>query len=452
MKIIVSLLICCFITLSAAQAIQVDVFAGSNSWWIALAVRNAGVDTRTVQLQEAGSTTWDVTSFQSGWGYFTFSPNGRPLNFPISVQLTSVDGKVATIYNIIPSASAGLIDTAVAYGGGVIVTPTDPTSAPTDPTSAPIDPTSAPDVPVVGPSSAATSAAETATDAPTDAPTTEPTAAPTVKAATAAPTVKVATAAPTVKVATAVPTVKAATAKPGSATGCSAPMKLMVPLYTYPGASWDAVAASGRTVPTVAIINPNSGPGTGPDSAYNTYMTKLNNAGVEMVGYVHTLWGARDINLVKSEINTYASQFPYVVGIFLDEAAATDAELPYYQQLYDYIMGMPGWKYDIINPGTIPTPGYVNAATQIVSFEDVHTKFAASATPSYASCNNKDKFAVITYGATSSGMTAAVATAKSKGYYGWFYVTDGAGGCCTYNALTSYYASMATAVANANSN
>lgn len=424
MKIIAPLLICCFLALSAAQSIQVDVFAGSNAWWLALAIRNAGVDTRTVQIQQAGSTSWETTTFQSGWGYFTYSPNGRPLNFPISVQLTAVDNRVATIYNIIPSPSAGLVNTVLAYGGAVVIPATG--------------------APSIRPSSAATTAPKAATASPTTAPKAA-TTSPTTKAATAVPTAKAATAQPTAK-ATGAPTIKAATTKP-STTGCAAPMKLMVPLYTYPGASWDLVAASGRTVPTVAIINPNSGPGNGPDSSYNTYMTKLNNAGVEMVGYVHTLYGARDINLVKSEINIYATQFPLVVGIFLDEAAATDAQLPYYQQLYSYIMGMPGWKYDIINPGTIPTPGYLNAATQIVSFEDVHTKFAASATPSYASCNNKDKFAVITYGATSSGMTSAVAAAKSKGYYGWFYITDGAGGCCTYNALTSYYASMATTVA-----
>lgn len=203
-------------------------------------------------------------------------------------------------------------------------------------------------------------------------------------------------------------------------------------------------------MPTVAIINPNSGPGSGPDSTYTTYMNKLNNAGVEMVGYVHTLWGDRDINTVKREIDIYASQFPFVVGIFLDEAAATADKLPYYQQLYSYIMNMPGWKYDIVNPGTVPVQGYLNAATQIVSFEDASSKFASSSNPSFASCSNKDKFAVITYGASSSGMQSAVNTAKSKGYYGWVYVTEAAGGCCTYNTLASYYGSMASYIASVN--
>jgi len=224
----------------------------------------------------------------------------------------------------------------------------------------------------------------------------------------------------------------------------------MVPLYTYPGASWDAVAAGGKTVKTVAIINPNSGPGSGPDSTYNTYMAKLNTAGVDMIGYVHTSYGARSLTDVKADIDVYASQFPLLKGIFLDEAGATASVLAYYQELYNYIMDMPGWKYDVINPGTVPTAGYTSAATQIVSFEDVASKFAASANPASASCANKDQYSVITYGASSSAMQSAVATARSKGYYGWVYVTDGAGGCCTYNALASYYASMVSYVASTN--
>jgi len=217
-----------------------------------------------------------------------------------------------------------------------------------------------------------------------------------------------------------------------------------VPLYTYPGASWDSVAAGAADVQTVAIINPNSGPGTGPDSSYNTYMAKLHAAGVEMIGYVHTSYGARALADVKADIDQYAAEFPLLVGIFLDEAAATADQVPYYTTLYNYIMNLPGYKYDVINPGTVPTQGYLAASTQIVAFEDLASKFAASANPSFASCSNKDHFSVIAYAATStSSMQSTLAAAKSKGYYGWVYVTNGAAGGTTYNALASYYATEA---------
>jgi len=420
-----SILLICFLIAFAAvsgqasSGIQLDVFPGSSQWWLAVAIRNAGVDTQSVQVQQAQSSTWQSLIFQNGWGYYTLSSNDN-IKFPVSVRLTSTSGAQVTINNGISSTSVGIVNTGVTYSG----------SSSSNPTAARKAATTAPKTKATTAPNAATTAPRVATTAP--------------KAATTAP--KAATTAP--KAATTAP--KAATTAPSTGTGCSAPLKLMVPLYTYPGASWDSVAAGGKTVPTLAIINPNSGPGTGPDSTYNTYMAKLNAAGVDMVGYVHTSYGTRSIATVKAEIDIWASQFPLVKGIFLDEAGNTASVLPYYQELYSYIMSMPGWKYDVINPGAVPTSGYTSAATQIVTFEDTSSKFAASANPSSASCTTKDKYSVITYGASSSGMQTAVATARSKGYYGWVYVTDATDVCCIYNALAPYYATMVSYIASTN--
>jgi outer membrane biosynthesis protein TonB len=464
MKIIVSIIICFIVAFATADSaasapsIQLDVFSGSNPWWLAFAVRNAGVDTNSVQIKEAQSSSWKSMDYSRGWGYFTYSSDNR-MNYPVSVILTSVTGAQITINNAITSVSVGTVNTGVSYGSASANPTTAPTTAApataaptTKPaaTAAPTTKTTASAAPTTKPAATAKPAATTRPAATTKpVATTRPAATTKPVATTKATTKPVATTAPTTKpVATTKATTKpAATTAPSTGTGCTAGLKLLVPLYQYPGKAWDTVAASGGVVSTVAIINPSSGPGNGPDSTFNTYMTKLHNAGVEMIGYVHTSYGARSISEVKAEIDIYASQFPLVVGIFLDEVAATQDQVAYYTQLYTYIMGMPGWKYDVINPGAVPVAGYLNAATQIVSFEDTSSKFAASSNPTYATCSNKDKFAVITYGATSSGMQTAVNTAKSKGYYGWVYVTDGASGCCTYNALASYYASMASYVA-----
>jgi len=420
MKIIVSLLICFLFAFAAASnsqalssSIQLDVFSGSNAWWLAFAVRNAGVDTSSVQIKEASSSSWESMDYSSGWGYYTLSSNDR-MAYPISVRLVSAEGEQVTIVDGITSFSVGTVNTGVTYGSsGPTATPATHKQATTKPTTKP-------------------------GKAATAAPTTKP-----GKAATAAPTTKPG------KAATAAPTSKAATTKPSSGSGSSG-LKLLVPLYEYPGSGWDAVAAGGSSVSTVAIINPNSGPGTGPDSTYNTYMTKLHNAGVEMIGYVHTSYGARSIADVKADIDIYAASFPLLVGIFLDEAAATASEVAYYQQLYTYIMNMPGWKYDVINPGTVPTSGYASVATTIVSYENTISGFSSSANPSFAASSNKDLFAVIAYAGSSSTMQTAVTSAVSKGYYGWVYFTDGASGCCTYNSLASYYSTMVSYVASKN--
>jgi len=222
----------------------------------------------------------------------------------------------------------------------------------------------------------------------------------------------------------------------------------MVPLYVYPGAAWDAVAAGASSVPTLAIINPNSGPAASPDSSYVTYMQKLSDAGVEMVGYVYTGYGLRDIAAVKADIDTYATEYPLLKGIFLDEGAATADMVPYYQALYDYILSMPGWTHDIINPGVVPDAGYLTASTQIVTLENAGATVAAAPVPSSAQCSNKDKFAAIVHTVSADSMSATIDNLFSKDYFGYMYVTDGSQLCCAYNSLTSYYANMVSYIAS----
>lgn len=226
---------------------------------------------------------------------------------------------------------------------------------------------------------------------------------------------------------------------------CPGHLKILVPLYVYPGPTWDTVATYASLVPTVIIINPETGPGKASDPKYQSYITKVIGEGLEVVGYVHTSWGQRALTQVQQDIDHWKSFYPNIQGIFLDEGATTANEIGYYTTLYNYIKAK-GWKYDIINPGTVPAAGYENVATQIVTFEDHYTKFQASANPNYASCTNKDKFAAIAYGVPESLVSNVISIAQNKNYYGWIYVTDNATNS-TYNTLVSYYPTFAKYVA-----
>jgi len=232
------------------------------------------------------------------------------------------------------------------------------------------------------------------------------------------------------------------------------PIKLLVPLYVYPGSAWDAVVTAAKTgVKIIAIINPNSGPdAAGPDSSYTTYMNKLTAAGVDMVGYVHTSYGARATADVNADVDTYASKYPGLKGIFLDEASPAASELSYYATVYNHIISKSGYVNSILNPGTQPDQGYLAISSNIVIFEDT----GASLKNNYASwvkcapsaaqkSGYKYKFSGIAHSTASGGMSGIVNTMVSSGM-GLVYVTDGAAGCCTYNALTSYLSTEASAV------
>jgi len=226
----------------------------------------------------------------------------------------------------------------------------------------------------------------------------------------------------------------------------------MVPLYVYPGSAWDSVISAAESgVPIVAIINPNSGPdASGPDSSYTTYMQKLTNAGVEMVGYVHTSYGDRAIADVNADIDTYASKYPGLKGIFIDEASASANEVSYYTQVYAHITSKSGYSNTILNPGTQPDEGYVAISTNIVVFEDVGSNWSGSSSsfPTWVKCapsasakaNYKYKFSSIAYATATNSVASIIASMQTSGM-GLVYVTDGAAGCCTYDSLASYFTS-----------
>jgi len=421
---------------------------GSNKNWMAVRDNDAA-STRSIEIKQASITSWVPMTFEAtgiNAGYWTYKDWSKAAGFdmPLSFRLTGSNGVQVILTGVI-SAFPGVVQIVDSHSQYTSSSPTiSPTPASTvkPTTSATANPTTSPTTKPVSTATPQPGATTAPTVRPTVAATTKPTTSATVKPTTAATTRP--TTAPTASPTT------AATARPTTAPtipssgGCSAKTKMLVPLYVYPGAAWDKVIEGARSVKTVAIINPSSGPGGAPDSTYQTYMQKLHDAGVDMVGYVYTSYGARAQSAVKADVDAYASHFPLVKGIFLDEGANTASQLSFYKDLHTYIMSMPGYEYNIINPGVIPDSGYLTAATQIVTLEDYASSVSSAGTPSYASCQNKEMFSAIVHTASASSMQSVIDNILNKGYFGYVYVTDGAGGCCTYNQLASYYTSMAS--------
>jgi hypothetical protein len=218
-------------------------------------------------------------------------------------------------------------------------------------------------------------------------------------------------------------------------------------------------AAKNTGVKIIAIINPRSGPNyNGPDAAYTTYMKKFKDAGIEMVGYVHTSWGARSIDTVNTEIGIYASKYPGVTGIFFDEAATEANQVSYYRTAYNTVLSK-GFVHSILNPGTQPDQQYVAISSNIVIFENYASELSRAGYSNWVKCaptsaqksGYKYKFSAIIHTAAQSDMTALIQRTHTLGM-GLIYITDGPGGCCTYNYLNTYFAAQASAVAAFNAN
>jgi len=348
----------------AASTVQLHMFASSSIWWVAVQPRNDNGLTSKVEIKDASSSFSPLVA-NKDWGYWSVSASNRAFSTPLSFRLTSTSGAtiIVQVNSFVPDA---VIDSGAVFGVS--------STAPVD--SATSKPTTAPST---APSTAPTTRPPTSpTTRPTTAPTTRPTTAPTPSTA------------PTTRPSTA-PTTRPTTAPVigdlcGLTSAKSEPLKIMVPLYVYPGAAWDALIAAASKVKIVAIINPNSGPISTVDSTYATYMTKLKNAGVEMVGYVYTSYGVRDVNAVKADIDTYVSKYPLVTGIFLDEAANEASKIPFYTQVYNHIMSKPGYKHTILNPGVQPDQGYLAISTNIMAYENYASSLSSASYSSWMKC------------------------------------------------------------------
>lgn len=426
-------------TPSSSSTLKLSFWTTSNPWWIAVTTVDGASTTSTIEIHDASSSTWRTMSYDSTWGYWQLASSGSSTGYqlPLSFRLTSSNGQQLVLSSLITSINGGAVfDTQTQYGGSQASTQA-PTAAPTQAA------THAPSQPTQRATSAPTQAA-----APTQRATAAPTQAPTQRA-TAAPTQ-----APTQR-ATQKPTTAPSTNLCAITPTSSEPIKLLVPLYIYPGSTWTQVANAAKAgVQTIAIINPNSGPiSSGPDSSYTSYMAQLAAAGVVMVGYVHTSYGARSISDVSADIATYANLYPGLSGIFIDEAAASSAELSYYTQVYNAITSHSGYSNVILNPGTQPDEGYLAISTNIVMFEDSasnwKSNFASWVTcaPNAASkAGYKYKFSGIAYASSSSSQMSTVVAGMDAAGFGMVYVTDGLASGNTYNSLPSYFSQEVTAV------
>ncbi|MDE1862765.1 MAG: hypothetical protein KGI33_07625 [Thaumarchaeota archaeon] len=193
---------------------------------------------------------------------------------------------------------------------------------------------------------------------------------------------------------------------------------VIVPLYSYPGVMWDNLIhekESHKSVPVLAIINPDNGPGK-KDQNYVIGVKKLEQAGITVLGYVYTR------NVDATEIRAYMDDYKNwygVDGIFFDAMSNMPGNETFYKDLTNYSKSM-GLNYTVGNPGADTLPSYVGTVDNIVLrdnqnlppsslFGGWHEKFA------------KSNFSFISYGVSNVSKNFVQLAAK---HFGYLYLTD----------------------------
>jgi len=262
------------------------------------------------------------------------------------------------------------------------------------------------------------------------------------------------------------PTTAAPNAQPATvALMRTTPMGVLIPLYGYPLVSigngptrttspnpaWITVAANAALVPTIAVINPSNGPvacTTPPSATLNAFqqgIAQLHQAGVTVLGYVHTLYGQRDPALISQDVQTYAQCYG-VDGVFLDEVSTQAGLAAYYaaaaatvRQSIVPTSGKPALV--AINPGAYPALSIANTSDITVMHES--TDLNLLPIPSALSSYVPGKFAYLALGIGNLAQTqTATLTSLFQQGVGYVDLTDQGNGNDPWANLSTQYSSL----------
>jgi hypothetical protein len=210
--------------------------------------------------------------------------------------------------------------------------------------------------------------------------------------------------------------------------------KLIVPAYFYPDVwntpnNWYSMCDN-MPANSVAIMNPNSGPGTSQNSDYTTAVSHCQDHNQNVIGYVHTSYGSRSETDVKAEIDHYYSWYG-VDGIFLDEMSSSSSTQSYYSDLYTYIHNKGGSLHDLVvgNMGTFSTTDWPlangNVVDILVGFEGSYSDYGSLSPPSWTNNYSSKDFAALVYNTSSSNLSSVCSGLSSAGPgITYRYITD----------------------------
>lgn len=199
---------------------------------------------------------------------------------------------------------------------------------------------------------------------------------------------------------------------------------IMIPLYSYPGTYWTQVIQAKNahpSVPIVVIINPNNGPGSSIDSNYVSGIQQLQAAGITVLGYVYTSYGARSASSIESDIHSYSSWY-HVNGINFDEMANTAGYENYYSNLSSYAKSL-GMTMTVGNPGTSTLASYVGTVDVLDIYESAGLPLLSDLQSStFNGAYAKSSFAFIAFGVSSLPSQSTITSYSDD--VGYLYLTN----------------------------
>jgi len=196
--------------------------------------------------------------------------------------------------------------------------------------------------------------------------------------------------------------------------------RIAVPSYFYPGTFWTQLGDGAPTV-GLAVVNPNSGPGTAPDPNYVSQASATRARGIRVVGYVDTAYGLRTLSAVEADVDRQYEWYG-VDGIFFDQVPNECSKIAYYQTLADYVRAKPGTHEVVLNPGASTGECFMSASDLLITFEDSYAQYVGWQLSGWETKYPASRFWQLVLGTTQADMPSAIALSRSRNV-GWIYVT-----------------------------
>ena len=221
---------------------------------------------------------------------------------------------------------------------------------------------------------------------------------------------------------------------------------VIVPLYAYPGSTWQGLIQAKEaypSVPVIAVINPSNGPGSYQDPTILQGVRSLQAAGITVVGYIYTQYAARSLSLVESDIAAYRNLYG-LSGVFFDEMSNVPGFEWYYSSLTSYVHSR-GMYLSVGNPGTGVPASFVGTVDLLVIYENAglpSISLIASRTDGYS----KQHFSMTPYAV---GYVSQSYISSASYYLSYMYITNGQYPN-QYSVLPSYFSSFMSDLAGEN--
>ena len=234
-----------------------------------------------------------------------------------------------------------------------------------------------------------------------------------------------------------------------TADAASISQHVAVPAYIPPSdsVSWNQLTTAGSGL-GIVIANPNSGPGTAVDAAWQKVIDATHGNGTDVIGYVDTGyfgftgrqtaggsttaadWMVQAKRDVDKWYSLYGGSGGSVDGIFFDDVLnqcgpgdGSEQYVALYRELNAYVHTAHQGSLTVVNPGASVSQCYGDAADILVTFEGSKVDYLKHTPPSWQRGADPDRFWNIVYDVPRSDLDTVMAAAKENNA-GYVYVTD----------------------------